>query len=300
MLKCCAVFRELVKFLSGILLIRLSLPLALRSLVIVIIDTWNPKTFSTEIIAVLEKNSKLVFNYHVEDKRLMEEYSNSSSYQSLQNNHFSYAYNQLHERTLAPILSNSRIRTWHYTRLLDDEVDAMHKQLVPSSLDYLQQRLSKLVAKDLLTQDDADAVFAHSPFHNQNRIRARQLCTTIIPVSHDDCGVEPLLDCWGGESAYFWLSDHPRIVTILKNIGTPRIIEIETNLTDKNNGFSVSDTVLKAWARQLGVQVTLSGCDLFVQECISTAKVMRIHTKGDGNFETVAKMYPENVGVLLA
>lgn len=199
------------------------------------IDAWDPKTFGAEISAALAEQSKLIFDYHVEDRRLMDEHLNSSPYQSLKPNRLFTTYQNFHENTLAPIVARSRIRVWHYTRLTDEEADAMHQQIVPSSLEYLRYRLSNLVAKDLLTQDDADTVFAQSPFHQQSN-RAGCLCATTIPLSHCDCGVELLLESWGGESSYFWLCDE-RIAKTLNSLGTPRIIEIETALTDRLNGY---------------------------------------------------------------
>lgn len=263
-----------------------------------IIDTWDPKTFGVEITAALTDHSRLVADYHEEKRRLMDQHLNSSPYQSLKpNQHFS-AYQKFREQTLAPILTRSRIRAWHYTRLTDEETDAMYKKLVLSSLDALRHRLSNLVAINLLTQDDAETVFIQSPFHKQPDTRAGRLCATIIPLPRCDSGVVPLLESWGGESAYFWLSDE-RIAATLRSVGAPRIVEIETALADNLNGYKVAETVLNAWARQLGVPANLLGCDLFITECIDTAKVIRIHTEGDGCFEAVGMAYPEGVGALL-
>jgi len=153
------------------------------------------------------------------------------------------------------------------------------------------------VEHSLLTQEDAETVFDQSPFHQQSN-RAGCLCATVIPLSHCDGDVKLLLESWGGESAYFWLSDE-RVAETLKSIGTPRIIEIETALTDKLNGYQVAATVLAAWARKLGAPAALSGCDLFIRECIDTAKVLRVHTKGDNSFEAVRTTYPVGVGALL-
>jgi len=258
----------------------------------VIIDAWDPKTFGVEITAALTDHSRLVADYHVERRRLMDQH------QSLKPNPYSSAYQELHEQTLAPILARSRIRAWHYTRLTDEEAGAMHKQLVLSSLDALRHRLDNLVAKNLLTQDDAETVFVQSPLHRQRDTRAGRLYASIIPLPRCDGGVVRLLKSWGGESAHFCLPDK-RIAAILRSIGAPRIVEIQTALADNLNTYKVSETVLNAWARQLGVPATLSGCDLEITECIDTAKVIRIHTEGDGCFEAVGRAYPEDIGALL-
>jgi len=124
------------------------------------------------------------------------------------------------------------------------------------------------------------------------------LWSTTTPSPVDDSGVFPLLDNWGGESAYFWLSDEI-VKTKLKKIGLPRVIEIETALSDALNAFSVSETVLQAWAKKLGVSVAPSGTDLSIKESIEKATVIKVHKAGQNSFDALAKTYPENVNKLL-
>ena len=256
------------------------------------IDTWNPKTFDGEILAMLVKHSKLIFDYHVE----MDKYIHCSSCPSFSPNQLFQTYHNFHENTPTPIIVKCRIRTWHYTRLTDEEADAMAQQISPSSLHFLRHRLNNLVAKQLITDDAAKIIFDQSVFHKQPN-RAGILCTTTHPIPYDDPGVNPLLENWGGESAYFWLHDEGLIQT-LKNIGTPRIIEIETSLSDKVNGYSVAGKIIEAWACQHGAPTTISGCALAIGDCINTAKVLRIHTKGDNTFETIGTVYPEGITML--
>jgi len=70
-------------------------------------------------------------------------------------------------------------------------------------------------------------------------------------------------------------------------------------LTDNLNGYSVAEIALRAWARRLGAPTNLCGCDLSIAGSIASAKVIRIHTEGDGTFDAVATTYPEGVGPLL-
>ena len=133
---------------------------------------------------------------------------------------------------------------------------------------------------------------------SKSNCRTGRLWTTVIPLPHNDSGVTPLLESCGGESAYFWLRDE-RVSATLKRLGTPRIIEIETALTDNLNGYSVAEIALRAWARRLGAPTNLCGCDLSITGSIASAKVIRIHTEGDGTFDAVATTYPEGVGPLL-
>src|SRR5699024_9603833 len=114
---------------------------------------------------------------------------------------------------------------------LDHEVNAMQQGLVPSSLEFLQKRLRELVTMELLSQQEADQVFQESPFKSQEDIRSGRLWTVTLPLHHSAGGVSPLLESWGGESAYLWLSDRT-LGEKLKNVGLPRIFEIETELSD--------------------------------------------------------------------
>lgn len=258
------------------------------------IDLWNPNTFSVELQRVLTAESELVFDYHSEARRLMDEHSNSSPYQSLKANRFSSDYLWFQEHELTPILAEARIRAWHYARLLDHEVNVIQQRLVPSSLKFLQERLHDLVAMELLSQEEADEVFQESPFQSQEDIRSGRLWTVTVPLHYSDESVSPLLGSWGGESAYFWLSDMP-LAAKLKSLGLSRILEIETELSDCLNAFNASSTVLKAWAKKLGVSVVPSGCDLAITNCLGTARLVRVHTEGESTFDAVAKTYPEGV-----
>jgi hypothetical protein len=263
------------------------------------IDPWDPKSFSAEIKHTLDSHSELIVNFFREDSKLMDEHLNSSPYQSLKSNLFHFEFSNFKENTLTPILKNSRIRVWHYTRLTDSEVDMMRKKLMLSSLDYLKDRLDSLVSNGLLSHKESEQVFGQSPFHRQRANRSGMLWTTTSPLPTTDTGVEPLLEHWGGESAYFWLSDE-KVKTKLKNIGLPRVIEIEAELSDSLNAFSVSETVLQAWAKKLGVSVVPSGSDLAIKSSIEKAKVVKVHTKGQNLFNVLAKTYPENVQELIS
>lgn len=257
-------------------------------------DLWNPDTYSAELERRLKAESQLIVDYHSEAYRLMDEHLNSSPYQSLKPNRFSADFLSFQEYELTPILAGSRIRAWHYARLLDHEVEAMRQGVVPSSLEFLKKRLNDLVAMDLLNQEEAGKVFQESPFQSQEGIRSGRLWIATVPLHYCDTGVSPLLGSWGGESAYFWLSDKA-LATKLRNLGMSRILEIEVALSDGLNAFSASSTVLEAWAKKLGAPVVPAGCDLAITNCLGTAKLVRVHTEGERTFEAIAKTYPEGV-----
>lgn len=260
------------------------------------IDIWNPDTFSIDLQRALQAKSQLVLDYHYEDRRLINEHSNDSSCQSLKRNQFASEYLWFRDHDLPPILRETRIRVWHYARLLDHEVNAMKQGLVLSSVDFLQKRLHELAAMELLSQQEADQVFKESPLRSQEDIRSGRLWTVTLPMHHSDDSVSHLLGSWGGESAYFWLSDKA-LSEKLKNIGLPRILEMETELSESYNALSASTTVLEAWARKLGVSVVPNGLDLAITRSLGTAKIVRIYTEGESTFDEIGKTYPEGMSV---
>ena len=242
--------------------------------------------------------SNLITDYFCVDQILMDQHLNSDPYESLKPNRFSRSFLHLQEHVVTPLLADRRIRVWHYTRLLDYEVMEMRNKFVPSTLIRLRHRLNILVEKNILTQNEADIVFSHSPFHSQEKIRSGRLWTTTTPISMLDHGIKDLLIYWGGESAYFRLTNNT-IAEKLRNIGVPRIAEIETSLRDKLNAFSVSETILQSWAKYLGQSVSVRGTDLAITNCLESAKVLEIHTLGDGIFEAVARSYPDGCNIFL-
>ncbi len=262
-------------------------------------DVWNPKTFDTELCETLGKHSALILDYYAEDRRLMDDHLNSDPYESLKPNKYHAGFQTLLENTVTPLLRDRRIRVWHYTRLLDDEVSSMRRKLEPSTIAGLRHRLDMLVREGLLTQHEAQIVFEQSPLHEQGDFRSDRVWTTTVPVSPDNPGVVPLLESWGGESAYFWLRDEV-LVSKLKTIGTPRVAEIETGLEDRLNAYSAATTAVQAWARKLGVSSEMPGSDLMIMECLNTAKVLQVHTAGDGAFERISKTYPNGCSQLLS
>lgn len=262
-------------------------------------DLWNPATFDIGLCDTLVKHSDLICDFHAEDRRLMDEHLNSNPYERLKPNRYHAPFSSLLEHIVTPLMRDRRVRVWHYTRLLDDEVLAMKKKLEPSTLASLRQRLESLTNKGLLTLHEAQIVYDQSPLHEQGSIRSNQVCTSTIPLCPDDPGVELLLESWGGESAYFRLSNKT-VATKLKTIGISRVVEIETALADRLDAYCAAGTALQGWARSLGVSVQVSGNDMMIRDDLDTATVLRVHTAGDGVFEKVATAYPVDCGQILA
>ena len=209
----------------------------------------------------------------------------------LLSNQYSDEYMEFLEHIITPILRCTIIRVWHYTRLLDFEAVRMQQQLTPSTLGGLALRLDQLVDSCVINQDEADTILQQSIFHTQEELRSNCLWVTTVPWPAYYHGVVPLLESWGGEIAYFGLSKQI-LQQKLKKIGLPRIIEIEVGLKDRMNAYSVSRTVVEAWARRRGFGVRITGSDMCIRSCLQQAQVLKIHTEGDDIFRKVGVNYP--------
>jgi hypothetical protein len=256
-----------------------------------VIDLWNVGTLSDAIKQALCDKSELIVAYHNEAIRLIDDNDQIADYKGVKTNKYSADYQSFQEQTLTPMLFGERIRVWHYSRLLDQEVVRMKQSLVPSSLTFLKQRVQSLVQMGLLTDNEAEEIYIQSPFQKQNSEREGMLWAVTSPYHHQDPAVMRLLQNWGGESAYFCLTDDV-LTTKLQNLGRGRIIEIEAGLTDKFNASKASGTVLEAWAKQKGVRLTPNVIDLAFSNSLSTTRIIKVHSEGDTSFAQVAITYP--------
>jgi len=261
------------------------------------VDCWNSVTFDDELKSILDANAEVIFSYWDEDKRLMERHLTSEPYESLLSNPYSQRYNQVLENQLLKALARRKIRVWHYARMTDNEVELIKQRVMLSTLPGLRARLDKLVSDGLLTDVQANEIFQTSPFQNQSDIRAGKFYAVTIPVPARTAGTEDLLKFWGGESAYFRFCDGP-ILKSLAKIGNPRIFEVEINLRDSVNAYAVAETVLRAEAVRLGVNLIIDGSDIAVRNQCNDIRVIRAHTCGDELFECVGNSYPDGCAVL--
>jgi hypothetical protein len=156
------------------------------------IDLWDATTFDRVLIARLNNNAELIHQYVETENHIFLTYDRGPKRASLDprpGNSRTRVYLHLQE-DVAAIMEFRTIRAYHYTRLVDREVDAMQRDgIYLSTLMTLHSRLNTCVADGLLMPAEADAIYEASPSHQQMTIRAGRFWLT----SHDDSGVAPLL-----------------------------------------------------------------------------------------------------------
>jgi hypothetical protein len=189
-------------------------------------------------------------------------------------------------------MESRTIRAWHYTRVVDSEVDVVRARgIYLSTLETLRQRLNAQVAAGLFSTEISDALYAASPFHEQREIRSNKFWMTSHPIPIDDGGVTLLLKNWGGESAYFWLEDE-KLEELVADIGRSRVLEIAVPLAMTTHGYSAGNAVVATFARTLRLLPDGGDFDLYSIDSLRPEAVIAIHSAGEANFAAIARGYP--------
>jgi hypothetical protein len=256
------------------------------------IDVWNLETFDKALLAELNAWRDLLRNYELTSKRNFLEQRTTKGWVPLESNTYADQQNYVVEQVILPAMEQRTIRAWHYTRLTDREVALIESSgIYISDLAAIRQRLDAQVAARLLSARTADALHAASPFHQQNDNRAGKFWMTSHPVSAEDSGVEPLLAHWGGEGAYFCLTD-PELIELVKSFGRPRVIELAVPLLLTRRTHSAAQAVVATYVKALGCEPNWSAFDLYTTSALGADAVLNIHTEGDPNFAALARGYP--------
>lgn len=254
------------------------------------IDIWDIATYDTELSGTLNEHSELICNYFIASERHSIEGRDDIVKRFAPVPH-AEDFNRLTER-FEHLMVKRTIRAWHYTRLTNEEVEAIQRDgIYLSTLDTIQTRLAAQVALGYFSEEVAARLLEDSPFTTQHEIRANMFWMVTPPVSVDDRGVELLLRHWGGESIYFWQND-PDLKKLLEGIGRPRVLEIAVPLAYTTSSYRAGEEVLANFGRSLGCQPETNGFDLYTQQPLGPQHILAIHSEDDTTFPAIARGYP--------
>jgi hypothetical protein len=257
-----------------------------------LIDVWDIETFDDALLAELDARADVVRHYMVTEKRNFLEYVTAERWQPRQSNSYAPAYQNFVEQIIMPAMENRTIRAWHYTRLTDAEAELLRTGgIYISTLKTIRMRLDMQISEGLLPAESAAALYAASPFHQQDDARSNKFWMTSQPLPIDDGGVTLLLEHWGGEGVYFWLRDAD-LIELVKGIGRPRVIEIAVPLNATNKAYAAASAVVATFAQTLGCEPDKAAFDLYSTRALGPATVLNIYTDGDRNFAILARGYP--------
>ena len=200
--------------------------------------------------------------------------------------------------SLGRIMSAKTVRAFHYSRMTDDEVEALQAEgTVPTSVDSLKQRVDRQVISGTLTREQGGLIVERNPLQRTAFGVRKGFWSSSSPIHPDDAAVNILVDHWGGESAH-WLftgtGDEP-MVEVLTRIGRGRVVEIAMPLKEANGGlagFSAARTAVREYARSLGHQVYPEALDLAIEHRLPASSILKVHTEGEDGYIAMGRGYP--------
>ena len=261
------------------------------------IDVWDVCTFDSALVELLKEHADLIRDYLETDHQifLSHDLGRGPSDSILRpENPYASGFNDLRD-VISQKMQQRTIRAFHYTRLTDGEVAAFMRDGVHlSTRATLQRRFDEIVAAGGLLRDVADQLYAASPFHSdQLEVRSGRFWVTSHPIAVDSSGVQPLIRHWGGEVASMWARDEA-LTAPLASLGKPRIIELAVPMSATRHSYSVGAAVVATFARSRGFIPSKPAFDLSVEQPLTPAAVLAVHTEGDLSFKDMGRGYPVN------
>lgn len=256
------------------------------------IDVWDLATFDDELRGSLVAYAGLIRDYFVTSRRQFLEREASDHTAAYPDNPHASEFYRFTENVMG-LMEARTIRAWHYTRMTDAEVNTMRRVGVyPSTLDNIRARLAAQVDTRAFSQEVADRLFADSPYQAERPdSRLEKFWMVSHPLSVEDSGVESLLKYWGGESVYFRQCD-PQLQTLLKNNGTPRVLEIAMPLSHSSRSYLAAEAVVSTYGRVLGCSPEKKAFDLYSNRVLGPEHILAVHSQADLSFANMAHGYP--------
>ncbi len=269
-----------------------------------VIDIWNAETYTEDIHAFLKEHAETIIRYYRIKLQTDEEMAQHEGWRLRPPNPFADAYNRVNER-LADLIAPRSIRAFHYTRMVDIEVDdvlanGFYAPTTEDSFVRLSERVGRLVQAGILSIQEGDRIFSASPLHNSEQFRARQgIWLTPHAYRPDSQAVRLLVNNWGGEVGYFWIdeSQDPDLLTRVQSIGRGRIFEIAVPLLDgKRNpihGFySAAKGIVNGFAQRNGFRTERPGFDVSIKTSLPASSILAVHSEGDDTYSAFGSKYP--------
>ena len=257
-----------------------------------LIDVWDLAMFDDELRADLDAHADVIRDYMVTSRRQWLEREASDHTMPYPENPHAGEFIWVMEHIMR-LMERRTIRAWHYTRLTNEEVQALRRGgIYPSSLGNIQARLDAQVAAGAFSREAADRLYRDSPYHSDQRSsRSNKFWMTSHPTAVDDGGVELLLESWGGEAVCFWQRDET-LRDLLRRIGRARVLEIAMPLSCSRHGFSAAQAIASNYGRALGCRPDSHGFDLYSVEPLGPDCVLAVHSEGEPTYATLGRSYP--------
>lgn len=270
-----------------------------------IIDTWNSDTYSEDIKFFLQEHADTICRYHQQELDTDAYLKALARWEMPPPNPHADAYNAVRER-LHELMSTKTIRAFHYTRLVDSEVEnilanGFTAPTTKTSFQRLSERLNHVVEEGHLTRAEADQIIASSPLNDPAQLNARRGFWMTTGAFHPtDGAVELLVSHWGGEVGYFWIDGNkaPDLLRRVQSVGRGRIIEIAVPLSDTNGEpifgcFNAAQQIVDVFSVKNGFQILNTGFDLYIKSDVPGAAILAVHTEGEEIYDSFGRGTPQ-------
>ena len=137
---------------------------------------------------------------------------------------------------LRDILQAYEILGWHCTRLTDAEVDEILRDGMDlPNAEMLTRRIDALLKTNVIEPNVARRLKSENHAGEEHRAGMVWFCFS-PPGNVDEDGIGRFFRHWGGEALYVCHEDDPVTSTVLRHIGTPRLVEADVpiSLLDKD------------------------------------------------------------------
>lgn len=264
------------------------------------IDLWDLKTYTTDIMKVLESGRQTIAGFHEREHELRNAPPQKTQIQRLLShipeNEFEDRLNDLRDE-LGHLLSSKVVRGFHYCRLIDAEADGfLTNGIILTSTDFLRQRVDRLVELDHLTRAQGDKIVNQTALDRPAEFGHRVgFNLTATPIQTDSSFVDLLLRYWGGESAYWVFQEVDEdLLTHLETVGRPRIIEVAVPveaLEYGETGAGMASDLVNVYANSIGIPQTVRR-DLRLKATLPPTSILKVVTQGESDFDNFAHSYP--------
>ncbi len=256
------------------------------------IDLWDLKTLSAATLVIINHNAELIRDYFAREASIIDFRRTSTLRDVIPTNEFRDRVMELEAEVETSIMGDT-IRSFHYTRMTDDEVRAIQSHgILMTSLPMFRAKLDAIVAAGRMTQTVSEHVYNNSALVTGDYgERVGTFWATAHPCAINDSGITPFLESWGGEISR-WAVEDEAVLENLRVLGKPRVIELAIPI-------ALTGWVVARLAQQIiavkGHEPRLPGgfgADICIRQPLPPANILRVLTEGDPHFASLGRRYP--------
>jgi len=240
----------------------------------VLLDVLDHSTFPEEVSAKIEQHRELFADWSRPGPEGPHRFSAREH---------DAAYGELCEALRA-----HSIRGWHCTRLTEDEISRVATLgLKPLNVVFLQERIDSAASAGLIPAGIAERLRTTHQANESNRAGRIWFCLHLPREAGED-GLRRLLGTWGGEALYNSHEEDAEVLSILRSLGKPCVVEADLPIPSLNSAWRVATALVRSDLIMRGVPTDLPhGPEDFATQCIEPPGLRRVVELAHADFEAL-------------